>query len=51
MSEIRCVLEECKYNQGAHCQAQSIEVRSSHTTNASCADDTACETFAKKDSF
>ncbi len=48
MSDIKCLVEECKFNEDAYCKAHSIEVRSSNTSNVSCADDTACETFAQK---
>lgn len=41
---IKCLVEECKYNQQKYCNANSIEVvSSSHPVN--CADHTACGTF------
>lgn len=47
MSEIKCVVEECKYNNNKVCQAQGIEVRSSGDMSVETSDGTACETFAK----
>lgn len=43
--EIKCVVEECVYNQNKMCNADSIEVRSSGDMSVSTSDGTACETF------
>jgi len=41
---IKCLVEECKYNQQKYCNADAIEVvSSSHPVNTS--DHTACGTF------
>lgn len=41
---IRCLVEECKYNQQKYCNADAIEVISSaHPVNS--VDHTACGTF------
>lgn len=45
MTDIKCLVEECKYNKSSNCHANEIEVRSSNTLQPSCADETACETF------
>ena len=42
---IKCVVEECVYNQDKLCQADSIEVRSSGDMAVATSDGTACETF------
>ena len=47
MTEIKCLVEECKYNNDYYCQANEIEVRSNGTTNVNRPDETACETFRK----
>lgn len=44
--EIKCVVEECTYNQGQMCHADSIEVRSSGDKKVETTDGTACNTFA-----
>lgn len=43
--EIKCVVEECAYNQDKLCHADTIEVRSSGDKNVLSSDGTACETF------
>jgi hypothetical protein len=48
MSDIKCTVEECIYNDREHCKAKAIEVRSSQTLNVSCPDETACETFSER---
>lgn len=45
MTNIKCMVEECKYNQSTHCNANGIEVRSCGTTQVKNATETACETF------
>ncbi|MCR6544120.1 DUF1540 domain-containing protein [Dehalobacterium formicoaceticum] len=49
MGQIKCVVEECKYNQGQKCQAGEIEVRSSGTMSVLNSEGTACETFAPRE--
>lgn len=43
--EIKCVVEECHYNQDKMCNADSIEVRSSGDLKVETTDGTACSTF------
>lgn len=43
--EIKCVVEECAYNQDKLCHADTIEVRSSGDNSVQSSDGTACETF------
>lgn len=45
MSKIKCLVEECKYNNNCNCDANAIEVRSCGCKAVSCPDETACETF------
>lgn len=45
MTEIKCVVEECKYNKAKECHADKIEVRSSGDHHVKTSDGTACETF------
>ncbi|UMZ73687.1 DUF1540 domain-containing protein [Natranaerofaba carboxydovora] len=46
MSQIRCRVEECYYNEYQMCAAPEIEVKSSTTNNVvNNTDETACETF------
>lgn len=47
--EIKCVVEECAYNQNKLCHADSIEVRSSGDMSVATSDGTACETFKPQD--
>jgi len=47
MGEIKCVVEECKYNQNQKCHAAAIEVRSSGDMSVETSDGTACETFER----
>lgn len=42
---IKCVVEECQYNQNRLCQADSIEVCSSGDKMVETTDGTACSTF------
>lgn len=49
MTDVKCLVEECKYNDSYYCIARDIEVRSSgDPIDISKADDTACETFTKR---
>ncbi|QGT98615.1 hypothetical protein SYNTR_0022 [Candidatus Syntrophocurvum alkaliphilum] len=49
MSEIKCKVEECHYNQSEWCLASTIEVKSRVKDHmVSNTDDTACETFMPK---
>ncbi|OWZ83198.1 DUF1540 domain-containing protein [Natranaerobius trueperi] len=49
MSQIKCKVEECYYNDNYVCGASSIEVKSSVTNNiVNDTRDTACETFVPK---
>ncbi len=50
MTDIKCMVEECKFNKSNNCNADEIEVRSSNTLQPSSADETACETFDMDDS-
>jgi len=43
--EIKCVVEECTYNQSKMCNADSVEVRSSGDKKVETTDGTACNTF------
>lgn len=43
--EIKCVVEECHYNQEKMCHADSIEVASSGDMKVETTDGTACNTF------
>lgn len=46
MTDVKCLVEECKYNQSYYCNAKGIEVRSNGATQVKSASETACETFA-----
>jgi len=49
LSNIKCRVEECFYNNDEICQASTIEVKSrTKDLIVSNTDDTACETFAPK---
>lgn len=48
MAKIKCLVEECKYNNSCYCNAKEIEVRSNGCSAVSCPDETACETFESK---
>lgn len=48
MSKVKCLVQECKYNNSYLCDANEIEVRSCGSANVSTADQTACETFATR---
>ena len=46
MSQVRCVVQECVYNnQHGFCQAGSIRVRPSNCNGVQYPDNTACATF------
>lgn len=48
--KIKCMVEECVYNDNYVCQAEEIEVRSSSKNRVvNSSDGTACETFKPKD--
>ena len=47
MAEIKCMVEECKYNSDYYCNASTIQVRSDGVTNVASSSQTACETFSK----
>lgn len=51
MTEIKCLVEECKYNNSYYCDANEIEVRSNGTTKVTAPTQTACETFANHSSM
>ncbi|KJS21609.1 MAG: hypothetical protein VR72_09735 [Clostridiaceae bacterium BRH_c20a] len=49
VSDIKCRVEECFYNNSEICQASTIEVKSRFRDHiVSNSDGTACETFAPK---
>jgi len=49
MSNIKCRVEECYYNNSDMCQASTIEIKSNTMDHVvSFSDDTACETFVPK---
>lgn len=43
--DVKCVVEECEFNQNNLCNAEDIEVRSSGDLSVKSSDGTACETF------
>ncbi|MCL4441362.1 MAG: DUF1540 domain-containing protein [Firmicutes bacterium] len=43
--EIKCVVEECHFNENMICNADAIEVRSSGDRSVETSDGTACSTF------
>lgn len=45
MSEIKCGVEECVFQENMICHADGIEVRSSGDKIVKTSDGTACETF------
>ncbi len=45
MPEIKCVVEECAFQNNMLCHADNIEVRSSGDQQVKTSDGTACETF------
>ncbi|MGI6066105.1 MAG: DUF1540 domain-containing protein [Bacillota bacterium] len=47
MSNIKCLVEECKFNKNRKCQAESIEVRSNGSMSVDNSEGTACDTFTK----
>lgn len=49
LAKIRCVVEECLFNEDHICQAEEIEVRSSGTMSVINSEGTACETFIPRD--
>lgn len=48
MSKVKCMVEECVYNDSYYCDASEIEVCSCGTNHVNCADETACRTFREK---
>lgn len=42
---IKCVVEECHFNENKLCKAEGIEVRSSGDKSVQTSDGTACATF------
>ncbi len=50
MSELKCVVDSCCYNDNCRCSKGDIMVGGKH---AACSEDTCCESFAeqKRDSF
>lgn len=50
MSGIKCVVEECHFNDSNYCQADAIEVSSSGDRQVNTSDGTACQTFKPKES-
>ena len=48
MPEIKCMVEECKYNDGRHCSASQVDVCSCGCSHVTCANETACETFVSR---
>ncbi len=52
MIMIKCLCEECRYNEDHKCSANNIEVKSSGDNKVCSADGTCCNTFeSKADSF
>lgn len=51
MTNIKCLVEECKYNSNYYCDANAIEVRSNGTTQVNKASQTACETFSNQNNM
>jgi len=50
VQRIKCMVEECAYNDNYLCNAEEIEVRSSGKNRVvNSTDGTACETFKRKD--
>ncbi len=47
MTKIKCLVEECKFNNSYACAANQVEVRSCGTTQVCNATETACQTFEK----
>ena len=48
MSKIKCMVEECHYNDTCICNADEIEVCSCGSNNVKCDDQTKCHTFREK---
>ncbi len=48
MSEIKCTVEECKYNRERFCDASRIEVVSCGAGCVKSSDQTECRTFREK---
>lgn len=49
MGEIKCLVEECRYNRNQICQAGGIEVASSGDMKVSSSPGTQCSTFEPKE--
>lgn len=47
-SKIKCVVENCAYNEDYQCNASGIEVNAMGDSLALSADGTSCKTFMKK---
>jgi hypothetical protein len=47
VGDIKCKVEECRYNKKQKCHADGIEVCSSGDMVVNTSDGTACETFMK----
>jgi hypothetical protein len=48
MSNIKCSVTECNYNQNVACRAPMIEVSRKQVSSAHMSDETKCETFKQK---
>jgi len=48
MSDIKCNVSECKYNNDIECHAPMIEIARNNIGNAGKSDETKCETFKRK---
>jgi len=46
---MKCMCEECKYNEKHECCADNIEVRSSGDKNVKTSEGTCCNTFESRD--
>lgn len=49
MSKVKCMVEECHYNDSYLCDAGEIEVRSCGTTSVQQPEQTECRTFRVKE--
>ncbi|MEG1537572.1 MAG: DUF1540 domain-containing protein [Clostridiales bacterium] len=48
MPDIKCMVEECKYNNACHCDAHQVAVCSCGCSNVTSSSDTACDTFSSR---
>ena len=48
MTNIKCMVEECKYNDNYFCEAGEICIKSCDGRRVNCCEQTACETFDKR---